>query len=382
MQRHSSQERPEWKQGMDQIGFTYHSMTGGYWREDACYQFTSREIDELESATESLQDICLAAVERIITEDRLAELGIPESWRATITHSWEVQFPSLYGRFDLAYDGEHPPKLLEYNADTPTALLEASVAQWHWFKTLYPAQDQFNSLHEELIRTWGHLLRQASTDELYFTCMSDVEEDFQTCQYLADTAYQAGWRAMHLPIDRIGWDSTARQFVDQTNAPIRVLFKLYPWEWLYRDAFAVHLKESRTTFIEPPWKVLLSHKGILALLWRWFPDHPHLLPASFEPSRIGVQYVKKPFFSREGANVTVVTKSQTYHTDGPYGAEGYVYQSYAPLPDYEGQRPVIGSWVVGKKACGIGIREDSSLVHGNRSAFVPHYFLKDPEVAQ
>jgi glutathionylspermidine synthase len=36
----------------------------------------------------------------------------------------------LYGRFDLAYRGDGPPKLLEYNADTPTALFEAAVVQW------------------------------------------------------------------------------------------------------------------------------------------------------------------------------------------------------------------------------------------------------------
>ncbi len=366
---------------MDQIGFTYHSMTGGYWREDACYHFSSAEIDEIESATETLHQLCLDAVGRLISEDRFAQLGIPDSWRPTIIQSWEAQFPTLYGRFDLAYDGHQPPKLLEFNADTPTALLEASVAQWLWFKSLHPDQDQFNSLHEQLIATWTKLLRETSTDELHFTCLADVEEDFQTCHYLADTAYQAGWRVIHVPLDRIGWDSTHHQFVDEANAPIAMIFKLYPWEWLYRDAFAAHLSDSRTTFLEPPWKVLLSHKGMLALLWQWFPDHPNLLPSSFDPPRDGSSFVRKPYFSREGANVTIVDGSSTYETDGPYGAEGFVYQSYCPLPEFEGQHPVIGSWVVGQKACGIGIREDVGVVHGNRSAFVPHYFPKDSQVA-
>ena len=49
------------------------------------------------------------------------------------------------------YDGKAPPRLLEYNADTPTALLEASVAQWFWLQDCFPTADQFNSIHERLI---------------------------------------------------------------------------------------------------------------------------------------------------------------------------------------------------------------------------------------
>ena len=42
--------------------------------------------------------------------------------------------PSLYGRFDLRYDGQGPAKLLEYNADTPTAVFETGVFQWKWLE--------------------------------------------------------------------------------------------------------------------------------------------------------------------------------------------------------------------------------------------------------
>ena len=56
-------------------------------------------------------------------------MGIPEHAVTLIERSWEADPPSLYSRLDLAYDGVHAPKLLEYNADTPTSLLEAAVAQ-------------------------------------------------------------------------------------------------------------------------------------------------------------------------------------------------------------------------------------------------------------
>jgi glutathionylspermidine synthase len=72
-----------------------------------------------------------------------------------IREAWAAQPPSLYGRFDLAWSGTGPPKLLEYNADTPTSLVEAAVAQWYWLEQVHPGGDQFNSLHERLVEAGG-----------------------------------------------------------------------------------------------------------------------------------------------------------------------------------------------------------------------------------
>ncbi len=69
----------------------------------------------------------------------------------------------LYGRFDFAYDGRNI-KMLEYNADTPTGLLEASVAQWLWIEQVsgIANRDQFNSIHEDLIKRWKTILPRGS----------------------------------------------------------------------------------------------------------------------------------------------------------------------------------------------------------------------------
>ena len=63
-----------------------------------------------------------------------SRLRIPTVPGDYIKSVWFRQEPTIYGRFDFAYDGNRPPKLLEYNADTPTALLEAAVVQWFWLK--------------------------------------------------------------------------------------------------------------------------------------------------------------------------------------------------------------------------------------------------------
>ncbi len=62
--------------------------------------------------------------------------------------------------------------------------------------------------------------------------------------------------------------------------------------------------------------------------------------------------------------------------EGTYGAEGFVRQAIAPIPCFDGQYPVIGSWIIGDEACGIGIREDTSLITRNSSRFVPHAIVE------
>jgi glutathionylspermidine synthase len=85
--------------------------------------------------------------------------------------------------------------------------------------------------------------------------------------------------------------------------------------------------------------------------------------------------VRKPLFSREGANVQVSEDGRVIEeTAGGYGSEGFVYQQHAPLPSYEGNFPVIGSWVVASQPAGIGIREDDTAITRDTSRFLPHYF--------
>jgi len=84
-------------------------------------------------------------------------------------------------------------------------------------------------------------------------------------------------------------------------------------------------------------------------------------------------YCKKPVFSREGANVTLVKDGQVIEqTGGDYGEEGYVYQELAEIPSFDGKYPVIGSWVIGGLSAGIGVRETPSKVTDNMSEFIPH----------
>ncbi len=373
MRREESTPRLEWARRLEGVGLTYHSSEGAYWREEACYALSQEEVEEVETATAELHAMCLDIVEDVITRDRFNLLQIPLMWRSAIRDSWEQQQPSLYGRFDLRYDGQQPPVLLEYNADTPTSLIEASVAQWHWMEETHPGQDQFNSLHEKLIAQWARVCH-VDEEPLHVAGVAEHLEDAQTVSYLQDTAQQAGLRVVPIPIEEIGWDVQACRFIDRQNHPITQLFKLYPWEWLVAEPFGAFLVRSSIRMIEPAWKMILSNKGLLALLWERFPGHPNLLPAFFDSRPLGSTYVCKPLLSREGANVTIVTPEHVAVTPGPYGDRGYVYQAFAPLPEFDRWHPVVGSWIIGDEPAGIGIRESVQLVTNDSSRFVPHYF--------
>lgn len=369
MRREPATPRPDWPARLDAIGFDFHSdWDQAYWCESACYAFTIDEIDRLEAATNALHTLCLDAVDRLVTAGDLGRVGIPALYRDWVAASWRRGDPTLYGRFDLAYDADGTPKLLEYNADTPTCLVEAAVAQWLWLEGTRPADDQFNMIHERLIETWRAMAGRIDTPApIHFSGMLDEPEDFATLQYLRDVCQQAGFATESLPIETIGWNG--RQFTDLAERPIRTLFKLYPWEWLFAEDFAAHLPESDLRFVEPPWKAILSNKAILAILWELFPGHPNLLPASFRRSDFPGLCVEKTIFGREGIGVRIV----------PAGDEAppeRIWQSYCPLPRFAGRSTVIGSWIIGNEAAGLGLRDDECEITGNMSQFLPHYFAK------
>ncbi len=377
VEREHSVPRPNWQRKLEEIGFSYHSMDGKYWDESVCYSFTAEEVDMLESVTAELHEMCIEAAGVIIERDWFDRLAIPEHARRLIVDSWNRDEPTLYGRFDFSYDGRYPPKLLEYNADTPTSLIECGAAQWFWLEDVKPEMDQFNSLHDKLIERW----RQIAADgwikgPLYLSCIKDNEEDLCTVEYMRDTAAQAGLDTVFIFTEDIGWDESRQLFADLDGVEMAALFKLYPWEWLIQEDFADQIALNKMQLIEPAWKMLLSNKGILPVLWELFPHHPNLLPAYFNADKFRREYVKKPLLSREGANIVIEKDGRVCGKDEGYGREGFIYQEYCPLPTFGGGNfAVIGSWIVGDEPAGIGIREDNSLITSNMSLFIPHYFM-------
>ena len=341
-----------------------------------------QEIErDIEAPTAELDKMCRELVARAVDDERMLKLlRIPERFWTFIAASWKRNDPSLYGRFDLSYDGQGPAKLLEYNADTPTSLYETGVFQWVWLEdaiannTVPKDADQYNSLHERLIEGWKEIGQRSDT--VHLAGAIDDPEDGGTIQYLEDTARQAGLSTTVLAMESIGRNPKGA-FVDLADKPIELMFKLYPWEWMFREQFGAYLAGSPTRWLEPPWKAILSNKGILPLLWAMFPRHPNLLPAYFDDdpkaAELGNSFVRKPLYSREGANVSIVVDGAAVdQDDGPYGEEGYIRQAVATLPRFDGNYVAFGSWIAAGQPCGLSAREDVSPITKNTSRFLPH----------
>jgi glutathionylspermidine synthase len=373
MQRNTIEPRNNWQAAVEKLGFGFHTSDVPYWDESVYYSFGITEINAIEKATNELWEMSLAAVQHVIDHQLYNQFAIPAFMVPLIEKSWEQDHPAIYGRFDLCVKNGQI-KLLEFNADTPTSLYEAGIVQWFWLQDYNASKDQFNSIHEKLIAYWKFLNRFLHNNSLHFTCLKESLEDLTNTEYMMYCAIQAGLNTQLVFIDDIGWDEMNQQFVDLEETPIQNIFKLYPWEWLVNESFGENMLKAKNEpyWIEPAWKMILSNKSILPILWQLYPNHPLLLPAFFEPGSL-TNFVKKPKLSREGANIEMMQSGiATNKTGGEYGEEGFIYQALFSLPEFDGKYPVIGSWIIGQEAAGMGIREADGLITDNKSRFVPH----------
>jgi glutathionylspermidine synthase len=375
VQRLTLAPRPDWTAKVEALGLIWHSAGGApYWNEAAAYSFTLDEIGQIERATADLYDLYLQAGAYVVDKRLFGRFGIPQWCWPLIADAWAAEPPALnYGRFDLGYDGRSPPRLFEFNCDTPTALLEAAVVQWQWKEEVFPRLDQYNSLHDKLVAKWRDIAPYLASPVVHFSHAREATgEDAVTTAYLADTATKAGLQARMIAIGDIGW--AEGRFWDLEPVEIRTLQHLYPWEWLVHEPFGRNIVENqgRTAWIEPIWKMIWSNKAMLPILWDLFPRHPNLLWASAEGPAAD-SYVEKPILSREGANVRVVRDGlEVAAKDGPYVEAPVIWQGLFDVPAFEdGARPVLGAWIVDGAPAGMGIREDG-LITGNLSRFVPH----------
>ncbi len=210
MRRIASTPRADIVQVADELGFPLLECDGKpYWDETAYYSFSLRQIeDDLEDPTAELHALILETVAHVVSDEAtLRRLGFPaHSWN-WIADSWRRRDLSLYGRMDLVYDGQTPAKLLEYNADTPTALYEASVFQWRWMNdlkasgALEASADQFNSIHEKLLDWFGAC---GDRRDLHLAGYLDNMEDGLCIDYIAYCAGEAG-----LQTQRLSWRISA-----------------------------------------------------------------------------------------------------------------------------------------------------------------------------
>lgn len=374
MIRHTVHSRENHTELLEEIGFSFHTVDGiPYWNEGTAYELSKDEVDELDDVATELHQMCLKGVQYVIDNKMYDRIKINPKLIPFIEKSWEQQKPTLIGRMDFTFK-EGIPKMMEYNADTPASLIESAWAQWSWLEdyiefTGDTSLSQFNMLSENIQKT----LIKMKIKDCTLTGFFDIDEDHENVQYMQGLMELVGINTTMIDIRDL--QMVGDRFMTEDYVEISNLYKLYPLEQLVEDEGFDKINYNTLNIIEPWWKAIISNKAFMCILWELFPDHKNLIPSYFENKFGDNGYVKKPIYSREGSDVTIYTADGIISGDeNGYGEEGYIYQEFIPLPEFYGAYAMLGVWIIGGEASGIGIREDNTLVTRNSAMFVPHYF--------
>jgi len=378
---------------LEELGFSWHTDSDGTpYVSDALVEVTQQEAEAYYEAVNTLYEMYVEAAEYVIENDLFFELGIPFNLVDIIKKSWENDVHwHIYGRFDLAggIDGA-PIKLIEFNADTPTALFETALLQWALLKhNGLDEAKQFNNVYEAIQENFKRLITLFDDPDLFnelydgwkilFSSIEGNDEEEATTRLLQQMANDAGFVTAFEFLQNVHFDEEG--IYDSDENPYEYWFKLYPWEDIAIDEpeLATTLTEimenQKAIILNPAYTLLFQSKGMLAILHQLFPDSPYLLQASFEPLE-GVEHVVKPLFGREGANISIVGADGSVHTqrDGPYDNYKKVYQEYQVFPtDGEGARYQAGVFFA-YEACGLGFRKGGEILD-NMSKFVGHIIV-------
>ena len=375
---------------LEELGFVWHTDSDETpYISDELLVLSEQEAEAYYDAGNTLYDMFVEAGDYVIENNLFHEIGIPFNLVDLIKESWENDIHwHLYGRFDLAggIDGK-PIKLLEFNADTPTALFETAIIQWAILKKNgFDEERQFNALYEALLDNFKRLVTlEESTDsfeeryegwKFLFSSIRDNAEEESTVRLLQHIANEAGYHTEFAYIDEVEFDEERGIFYQ--GEPYELWFKLIPWEdiALEEPDLAMLLKgivlNQKAIIFNPAYTLMFQSKGMLKILWDLYPNHPLLLETSFEPLD-GQKQVAKPIFGREGESVTILNAdgSEALSVKGDYDNHKMVYQAYTELPeDREGSRYQAGLFYV-YESCAVGFRK-GGLILDNMSKFVGH----------
>ena len=375
---------------LEKLGFIWHTDSDETpYISDELVILSEAEAEAYYEAGNTLYDIFVEAGDYVVENNLFHEIGIPFNLVELVKESWENDVHwHLYGRFDLAggIDGK-PIKLLEFNADTPTALFETAIVQWAILKQNgLEEESQFNGLYEALLDNFKRLVTLEESIEAFeeryegwkflFTSIKGDAEEENTVRLLQHIADEAGYMTEFAYIDEIAFDE--EKGILYREEQYELWFKLIPWEdiALEEPDLAMLLKaivlNQKAIIFNPAYTLMFQSKGMLKILWDLYPNHPLLLESSFTPLDSQKQVVK-PIFGREGESVTILNKdgSRAASAEGDYDNHKMVYQAYTDLPkDAKGSSYQAGLFYV-YESCAVGFRK-GGLILDNMSKFVGH----------
>jgi glutathionylspermidine synthase len=352
-------------------------------------EISSDEADAYYEAANELYDMFAEAGEYVIENELFHELGIPFNVIDAIKMSWDNDIHwHLYGRFDFAggIDGK-PIKLIEFNADTPTALFETSILQWAMLQANgMENSHQFNNVYDAIKDNFKRLIMMEDDVEgfeehyegwkILFSSVKDNEEEESTVKLLQTIANEAGFVTEFAYMEDVEFSAEDGVFYNDEN--YEYWFKLFPWEDIAIDESDLAMlltqimENQKAIILNPAYTLMFQSKAFMKILWDLYPNHPLLLETDFEPLD-GIAQVEKKIFGREGANTIIVDENENIidERDGEYGEFPSVFQEYVELPtDSKGESYQAGVFFA-YEGCGLGFRR-GGLILDNYSKFVGH----------
>ena len=374
---------------LESIGFFWHTDSDEKsYIADELVEICEDEAKNYYEAANELYDMFVEAGEYVIENNLFHELNIPFNLAEIIKLSWENDVHwHLYGRFDFAGGIDNQPiKLLEFNADTPTALFESAIVQWALLKyNKMDEQSQFNNIYEAIKDNFKRLVvLDGDTEDfskyyegwkILFSSVKGSIEDENTTRLLQHIAEEAGFHTDFAYADGVGFGEDGI-FLDEEN--FEFWFKLIPWEDIAIDESELAIiltdiiKNQKAIILNPAYTLMFQSKAFMKILWDLFPNHPLLLETSFEPIAHKA-YVEKKAFGREGANTKIYNRlgEVTLEKGGEYENFKSIYQEYVKLPtDQKGNSYQAGVFFA-YEGCGLGFRRGGKILD-NFSKFVGH----------
>jgi glutathionylspermidine synthase len=374
---------------LDSIGFHWHTDRDETpYIADEAVIVTEAEAEAYYEAVNELYDMFVKAGEYVVENNLFHEIGIPFNLVDAVKKSWENDVHwHIYGRFDLAGGiGGAPIKLLEFNADTPTALFETAIVQWAMLKANgLDEAAQFNNVYEAIRDNFNRLIvldgdlndfeRYYEGWKILFSSIRGNIEDENTTKLLQKMADDAGFHTAFAYVDAVEFGDEEGIFFEEEQ--YEYWFKLIPWEMIAIEESDLAriltkiMENQKAIILNPAYTLMFQSKAMLKILWDLYPNHPLLLETSFEP--LGKKQVQKPFFGREGGSVKILDADGNVITaaEDAYGDQPSIYQAFVELPKDENGRNYQAGVFFAYEGCGLGYRRGGDILD-NMSKFVSH----------
>lgn len=250
---------------------------------------TTKEAQAYYDAANELYDMYIEAADHVIDNDLFFDLGIPFNLVEAIKKSWESDVHwHIYGAFIFSGGmNAKPIKLLEFQADTPSKLLQTSQEQLD--------EKNFNEIYEKVSENFKRLVTLDDGVELFeerydgwkilFSSPSDDQEKEKTSRFLQHLADEAGFKTDFSYLHEVEFGDEGIH--DSNGNNYEYWCKNYSWLDIATDESELAtsltdiMKKQQAIIINPAYTLLFESRGMLKVLKELYPDSPYLLDVSF-----------------------------------------------------------------------------------------------------